>query len=395
MERLLFISLMPSKYNGASEWVFIETAKTAKRKGFEVMFSVPFFEKKNEYLLELENYKIYLNYRISDKCENIFLKGIHKIKRMIAGYSDVPNHWYELLIETKNFNPDLIFINEGVAFQTIENKDIWFLLNETNIPAVVFNHGYDELNVISYDRTKFLKENYFPRFKKIYFLSLMNYMACCRQFGEMIPNCSIVKNMNRLFGSRILPFPRSKKLKMAMNSRLDARVKGHHLVLEALSNDFFKSLDWELSIYGYGPDEELIKSWIQFFNLGNKVHLLGEAKDIVEVWSKNHVILQPSLLESHGQAIAEAAILGRPALVTPVGDMQLIVQDGVTGFVAPGIGVPALRMALQRLMQTPYETLEKMGLAAAEHVQKFIDPEPWVTLLEDLLTLLPSEETHG
>ncbi|MCX7649929.1 MAG: glycosyltransferase family 4 protein [Flavobacteriales bacterium] len=383
---------MPSKYSGASEEVFIRMARLARQRGHEVLFSVPFLDEAHPYLESLRTEGVGIHFRFPETPRAKWKRIPQKIFRSLRGHGTIPHDWFLFLKAVQEFRPDLIFVNEGMVFQSAFHKDVWFILEKSSQPVCIFNHGHDDMKIYPTEVAHWLKENYLSRIRRMYFLSRANLEAAELQMAQSMPNAVVVRNMCKLFHESPLPFP-AFPLKMATISRFDARVKGHHLLLKALSEPAIKRWPWHLSIYGYGPDEALIRAWIEFLGLQEKVRICGEAQDIRKVFQEHHVFLLPSLMEGLPQSVLEASLLGRPSLVTPVGESPFLVQDGVTGFVAPGIGVPALRMALQRLMQTPPETLEKMGLAAAEHVQKFIDPEPWVTLLDDLLTLVPGKET--
>lgn len=385
MARLLFISLMPSQYTGASEEVFIRTAKEALKRGHRVMFSVPYEKESHSYLNDLKLYGALIQLRNYSGSHSFFQKILHKIQRLKVGLGKVPQGWYEALVKFYEFRPDLIYVNEGMVFQLINYKDIWFYLEKLNIPAFVFNHGHDENKVYPYAIVEWLRELYINRFRKIYFISTNNLIAAERQLARKILQACVVKNMCRINPGSPLTFP-PPPLRMAMIARFDAQIKGHHLLIEALAHEEFRHKEWRLDIFGYGPDELLIRNWINYFNLQDKIHLAGKAQDLMEVWREHHVFILPSLLEGLPQTVLEAALLGRPSLVTPVGEAPLLVKDGVTGYVAEGVGVTPIQKALMRLFSTPHEELALMGQRAAEHVKNFIDPAPWATMLDDILT---------
>lgn len=385
MARICFVSLMPSQYSGASEEVFIQTARTAISKGHHVMFSVPFQEHIHPYLKDLELDGAVIQLRGIYTKRSFVTKALNKLKRIREGYGSIPHEWFESLSEMIRFGPDIIYLNEGMVFQLINYKDVLFLLDSLHCPAFVFNHGHDENKVYPYSMVLWLRNTYINRFRKIYFISKNNLLAAERQIAQKISSAAVVRNMCRLWGSKPLPFPPG-PLRMAMIARFDAQIKGHHLAIEALSHDDFRKYDWHLDIYGYGPDESLIKDWIKFYNLEKRVQVCNRADNLHELWSQHHVFLLPSLLEGLPQTVLESSLLGRPSLVTPVGDAPRLVIDGITGFVADGIGVLALRKALLRLFETPHEQLAVMGQKASEHIADFIDPVPWDTMLNDILT---------
>jgi glycosyltransferase involved in cell wall biosynthesis len=77
-----------------------------------------------------------------------------------------------------------------------------------------------------------------------------------------------------------------------------------------------------------------------------------------------------STYEGLPMVLIEAASVGLPAIVTPVGGITEIVKDGVNGKVIPR-SVDSLVESIEKLYDSP-ETLSQMGKAArAAHSQCF------------------------
>jgi glycosyltransferase involved in cell wall biosynthesis len=74
-------------------------------------------------------------------------------------------------------------------------------------------------------------------------------------------------------------------------------------------------------------------------------------------------------------ALCEAALLGRPAIVTDVAGNGEVTQDGRTGFLASAAAAGPIDDALDRAWHAR-ETWPTLGLAAREVALSFLTPEP-------------------
>jgi glycosyltransferase involved in cell wall biosynthesis len=81
------------------------------------------------------------------------------------------------------------------------------------------------------------------------------------------------------------------------------------------------------------------------------------------------VVAVPSHREGFGVACLEAMAHGRPVVASAVGGLLDLVVDGETGLFVPPRDVPALRMALERLLGDA-ELRERLGAAARARVRE-------------------------
>lgn len=75
--------------------------------------------------------------------------------------------------------------------------------------------------------------------------------------------------------------------------------------------------------------------------LVHRVHLIGAVAthEVWEYYAKADVLVLPSYTEGFPMTLLESMVSGMPAVVTPVGAMPEVVQDGHTGWVVP-VGAP-------------------------------------------------------
>jgi glycosyltransferase involved in cell wall biosynthesis len=85
------------------------------------------------------------------------------------------------------------------------------------------------------------------------------------------------------------------------------------------------------------------------------------------------IAVVPSRWENFPNACVEAMGSGLPVVVSPVGGMVEMVDDGRTGWLATSVGSEGLRMALERALATSPAEREAMGRAAAAAVRRHCD----------------------
>ncbi|MHA8113306.1 glycosyltransferase [Kosakonia cowanii] len=129
----------------------------------------------------------------------------------------------------------------------------------------------------------------------------------------------------------------------------------------------------QLKIAGKGylrPDlEELTKQ----LGLTDKVRFLGwvENNEVPDLLNTFDIYVAPSSLdsESFGVAIVEASACELPVIVTRVGGLPEVVNDGYTGFVVEPDSVESLSKAIETLMSDQKKRIQ-MGKAGRENVIK-------------------------
>jgi glycosyltransferase involved in cell wall biosynthesis len=80
------------------------------------------------------------------------------------------------------------------------------------------------------------------------------------------------------------------------------------------------------------------------------------ANQLVDVYRRHKILVLPSVAEGIPLVILEAMACGVCLVVTSVGGVPDVVDDGSTGWVVPPLDVPALAAALTKALQEPDET---------------------------------------
>jgi glycosyltransferase involved in cell wall biosynthesis len=101
-----------------------------------------------------------------------------------------------------------------------------------------------------------------------------------------------------------------------------------------------------------------------------RVRFLGVRAGVAELLSACDIFALASDWEGCPLAVLEAMAAGLPVVATAVGGVPELVEDGVTGILAPRGDLRALGSALENLAGNPQLRIE-MGQAARERARRF------------------------
>ena len=151
------------------------------------------------------------------------------------------------------------------------------------------------------------------------------------------------------------------------------RAKGIGIMLDAVAK--VKETNWRLRLVSPGNDMELYKKQAQKNGISAKVEFLGRVMPLknAELHTESHIFLFPSLHEGFPIALLEAWAAGLPVIITKVGTVTTVCEDGVNALlIAPG-SVDQMVAALERLMSDKNlrERLAKNGRALVEKMYTY------------------------
>jgi D-inositol-3-phosphate glycosyltransferase len=118
-----------------------------------------------------------------------------------------------------------------------------------------------------------------------------------------------------------------------------APIKGLDRLFKALRNLRHLSHLRLVMVGGDGEQSPMFKqlqSKAKALDIENRLMFAGriDQKILPEYYSAADILVVPSYYESFGLVALEALACGTPVVTTPVGAMEKIVQDGVTGYVS-------------------------------------------------------------
>ncbi len=146
--------------------------------------------------------------------------------------------------------------------------------------------------------------------------------------------------------------------------------KGQLLLLEAVSRLVRKGINIELVFAGDGEMRTELESMIQHYKLQGNVKITGwiSSDQVREEILAARALVLPSFAEGLPVVIMEAMALRRPVLATYIAGIPELVRAGVDGWLSPAGDVEALASALEALLASPVEVLERMGEAGRQRV---------------------------
>jgi glycosyltransferase involved in cell wall biosynthesis len=171
--------------------------------------------------------------------------------------------------------------------------------------------------------------------------------------------------------------------------------KGQDILLRVLAQEKWKKRNLFVSFVGHGINREGLIELAKRLEVSN-VSFPGYTKDVHGIWKEHHALIMPSRCEGLPLALVEAMLCGRTAIVTNVGGNSEVVEDGVTGFLAPAASEVDVDEALERAWERRKEWRE-MGQLAAKRVRELVPAEPaadFADYLVDAVETLRSARTE-
>ena len=142
--------------------------------------------------------------------------------------------------------------------------------------------------------------------------------------------------------------------------------KRHDLFLQAARLVVNQIPEAKFLIVGDGPSRAEYEQQSKDLNLQDSVQFLGSRHDIPEIQAISSVVCLASTdVESAPICMLEALASGRPQVATAIGGIPKIIDDGVTGFLAPPGDVPALAEKITTILADD-NLAASMGKAARQ-----------------------------
>ena len=149
--------------------------------------------------------------------------------------------------------------------------------------------------------------------------------------------------------------------------------KNHFLLLEVAKKVQLSHPEWTFHLVGkdFGDDySRQIKNLILEFNLENNVFIYGSKEDVQNILEQSTIAILTSQSEGLPVALLEYGCNAKPIVVTNVGEIPLLIQDGVNGFMVETGKAQLFYDSLVKLMEN--ETLQNdFGKALQQTINNY------------------------
>ena len=159
--------------------------------------------------------------------------------------------------------------------------------------------------------------------------------------------------------------------------------KGLSTLIEAASLLRAGGVDVRVAIIGEGPLAGDLTDQIRARGLDGAVLLAGPSDNAPDELAAADVVVIPSVWESGPLVLAEALVLCRPVVATPVGLVPEVIREGVSGRIVPIGDARALAAAVAALIADPV-TAQRMAEAGREAVDEVWGAGALVEATEEL-----------
>jgi colanic acid/amylovoran biosynthesis glycosyltransferase len=171
------------------------------------------------------------------------------------------------------------------------------------------------------------------------------------------------------------------QIRLVTTGRLEEK-KGIEYSIQAVAEVVKQHPHLEYNIIGDGSLKSSLQELINRLGVSQNVKLVGwkQQAEIIEILDRSHLFLAPCVTAADGNqdapvnTLKEAMAMGLPVISTYHGGIPELVEDGVSGFLAPERDKEAIAIKLLYLIEHP-EIWEQMGMAGRRQVEAKYDME--------------------
>jgi glycosyltransferase involved in cell wall biosynthesis len=126
-------------------------------------------------------------------------------------------------------------------------------------------------------------------------------------------------------------------------------IKGHVVLLRAFAEAHRTLPSLRLDLAGRGPLGPALRALVKELDIEDAVRFLGYVTPVQRAIEESAIVVVPSMGEGFGMVALEAMERARPVIAAEIGGLGELVEDGVTGYLAPAGEAAPLARAIERL----------------------------------------------
>jgi len=144
-----------------------------------------------------------------------------------------------------------------------------------------------------------------------------------------------------------------------------------------------QEINCKLILVGNGPERPKAERLAKNLGISNRVHFLGNVKNVQGILGKSDLFLLPSEDESFGLAALEAMSCEVPVVASNIGGLKELISHGVDGYLIEVGDVKALAQYSLKILQDP-RLQGEFGKNARQKVLEKYTPDKIVPKYENL-----------
>ncbi len=245
--------------------------------------------------------------------------------------------WVKYLNEQ---NYDIIITTASLSLR------LGMLAPELNAKTIGWQHncydGYVHVPNVVFWKQECLLQEYLPKLDK--YIVLSDYDK--RDYKKFLDIDTEVKINPRSFVSERKCDPKSKRFLMATRF---VYAKGLDLMMESFEEFCKQDDEWQLDIIGAGDLWNQILADAKRRHIEDRVNFVGYTNEPEKYYLNSSIFLLPSRWEGWPMVIMEAFEFGLPVIAFHTGAMDLIIDDGKTGFLPEAFDTHKFTEAMLKL----------------------------------------------
>lgn len=163
--------------------------------------------------------------------------------------------------------------------------------------------------------------------------------------------------------------------------------KNYPMMFRAFAKVHHDFPDWQLVVYGNGPQKDEIRGVIERLGMEGHIILAGKSDHVVEEMNKSSLFVMSSDYEGMSNALLEAVCVGLPVISTDVSGAKDLITEGVNGYIVPVGNERALTLALSSMLSSP-EKMDEMGRQSKALAPRFREEQivgQWEELIKKVV----------
>lgn len=343
MKRIaLFIG---SLQKGGSERVMVNLAEYLHKKKYEVIL-VTQYKREDEYEISSEIRRVF------SEPDEIKLQG-NRIQNFIARFQSLRNIW-------KIYKPDVVLSflgkNNLMAIATAMFLPVSVAVSVRGEPTMEYEGK--KMQVLA---------------KAIFALAdgvVLQTKQCMDFFPKFIQRKAVIlpNPINEQFLNR--QYEGTKQNLIVAVGRVDEN-KNHKMLIHAFEQIAPEYPQMRLVIYGDGNERENLIQLVREKGLSDQIALPGNIKDVASHICHAKIYALTSNTEGMPNSLIEAMALGLTVVSTkcPCGGPEMLIEDGINGFLVPVGDEQALANVFRKIL-TNFELADSLGKNAKQIAQQ-------------------------